>query len=321
MKKSLLIILIIIITLIILFMIGRGMPFGAKNSAFHVEKTGKISFIMISDDENEINLRRKADGWYLGDDQPVRPGAIDFILKTIREIRIKSPVSEEMYNELLGRNSTRHVEVKIYEKNSLIRSFHIYTNNGDKYPGLVQKDKRAKPFTVHMPGYDIDPLMNFVTVKRFWLPNVIFEVSPGNISEISLTYYNMPDSSFTIRQEGRGLAFENQYYTNEDIDTLALGRYLSYFSYIPFEQRILDEPFDAGDPLKESDLYFNLELITGDADTIDLLTWKRYIYNGNEKIRDTDRLWGSLNRGEDVFIISYYDLDPVIKYPSYFISE
>lgn len=320
MKKAL-IIIIILITLIIVLMIGRDMPFGTKNSAFHVEKTGKISRILISGDENEIDLRRKAGEWYLNDDQPVRPSAIDFILKTIREIRIKSPVSQEMYNELLGRDSTRHVEVKIYDKNRLIRSFHIYTGKGDEFPGLVQKDKRAKPFTVHMPGYDIDPLMNFVTAKNFWLPDIIFEVPPGNISEISLTYHNMPDSSFIIRHEGDKLAFENDHYAGEDIDTMALGRYLSYFSYIPFEQRILDEPVNTGDPLKERDPYFNLELITGDADTIDLLTWKRYIYDGNERIRDTDRLWGSMNRGEDIFIISYYDLDPVIKYPSYFISE
>ncbi|MDA3834926.1 MAG: hypothetical protein PF495_16190, partial [Spirochaetales bacterium] len=78
-------IIIIIIAVLALLLIGRQVPFGAKNSVFYVENTDRVYRILIGDDHNnEIELRRRSDEWFLGGNIEVRKPAIDLILKTIR---------------------------------------------------------------------------------------------------------------------------------------------------------------------------------------------------------------------------------------------
>ncbi len=314
-------VIVIIIIVIMLFFIGRHVPFGAGNSVFYVENTQRINSIIISDENRSVSLNREPDGWYVNGEYGARPQAIEFIIKTIGDIRIKSPVSDKTYEDLMGSENTREIKVQIFDNRKMIQSFYIYMNTGDEYPGIMQKRKKTKPFIVHIPGYETDPCSHFVTDSRFWMPFMVFELRPDQISEIHLKYSDTPDSSISIIQNGKEITFLSDYYNNEAIDTIATGRYLSYFTYVPFENWASDMSTGKKDSITASNPYFNLEVITDNSDTIKLLTWTRTIMSGNRIVVDTDRLWGTLNEGEDLFIIKYYDLDPLIKQPSYFIID
>jgi hypothetical protein len=110
-------------------------------------------------------------------------------------------------------------------------------------------------------------------------------------------------------------------YAGAGLDTAAIGRYLSYFTYVPFERWVPGSLSSNGGLFNGIRPYFRLDVFTNDADTLSLLTWTMMITQGDSVTEDTDRLLGSTNDGEDMFIIKYYDLDPLIKGPSYFISE
>ncbi|MBN1387356.1 MAG: hypothetical protein JW965_02860 [Bacteroidales bacterium] len=319
--KRLAIIISIIIIVILLFIIGRHVPFGADNSVFYVENTERINRILISDENKSVSLTLNTDGWYVNDEYRARSQAIDFLISILGDIRIKSPVTDKTYNDLLQNNSTREIEVQVFNSRKIIQSFYIYLNNEVDYPGIMQKRKKTKPFIVHLPGYDTDPCSHFVPDSRYWMPNMVFELNPGRISEIHFRYFNMPDSSFSIINNGAAMAFISKDYNNERIDSVAAGRYLSYFTWVPFETWVYDISTAEKDSITENNPYFSLEVITDDPDTLKLLTWKRMIMKGGRMVEDTDRLLGSLNGGEDLFVIRYYDLDPLIKEPSYFIID
>jgi hypothetical protein len=318
--KRLVIIILIIIIVIVLFIIGRHEPFGADNSVFFVENTDRISRISISDDNKSVSLVRDPDGWYIDDKYEASPQAIEFMLRILGDIRIKSPVSEKIYDELL-QNNTREIEVKIFNNRNIIQSFYIYMNNEVEYPGIMQKSKKTKPFIMQIPGYETDPCSYFVPDRRYWMPNVVFGLNPVHISRVHFNYFTKPDSSFSLINDGSGIAFSSESYNNERIDTMAAGRYLSYFTYVPFDNWIYDISISGKDSITESKPYFSLDVITDEPDTIKLITWKMMIKKGGMMVEDTDRLLGSLNGGEDLFVIRYYDLDPLIKEPSYFIID
>ena len=314
-------IILIIIIIIVLFIIGRHVPFGAGNSVFYVEKTERINRIIISNQNESVSLTSKPDGWYVNDEHSARIQAVEFMLRILKNIRIKSPVSDETYNDLLNDENTREIEVQVFGDGKIMQSFFIYMNNKVDYPGIMQKRKRTKPFFVHIPGYDADPCSHFVSDYRFWIPYTVFGLSPARISEVHFNYSDIPDSSFSVVNNGQEITFQSKNYKNEGIDTLAALRYLSYFTYVPFENWAYDMSANEKVSITESNPYFSLEVVTDDADTIKLLTWRMMINDGERNVEDTDRLWGSLNGGEDLFIIKYYDLDPLIKQPSYFIIE
>ncbi len=316
------IIIIIIIAAIAILLIGRQAPFDAKNSVFYVENTDRIYRILISDDHNnEVELMRRPDGWVIDGDIVVRSSAIDIILKTIRDIRIKSPISDEAFTQFADSEKTKHLEVMIYGKRRLLQSFHIYRNREDDAPGIMKRREAARPFVMHIPGEDADPAKRFIADSKFWMPNTVFAAGPGQISRIRVVYTDKPDSSFSIEREGGKINFSSAGYAGETVDTMVIGRYLSYFNYVPFES------YDHGlspqdtDSVSSDPVRYSIEVVTGVADTTRLLTWTRKIMKGGSLVRDTDRLWGSINDGGDLFVIRYYDLDPLIKYPSYFISD
>lgn len=313
--------IVIIIIILSVLLISRFRPFRTGNKVFYVENTDRISRILISGEKKSVELYRSQDGWHVNGEYPVRPGAMDFLLSTIRNIRIKSPVSDILYSDIIENKSTRHIEVQVYKKRRLVQSFHIYLNMDEEYPGIMQKSERTKPFTMHLPGYDTDPCLHFVPESKFWMPLTVFDLRPERISEIHMHYFESPDSSFSLVRHGGEIKIISEEHPGVAADTMAAVRYFSYFTWVPMQEWVYDIAQERKDSIVDGKRYFSLEVITGDPDTLELSTYTMMRREGDSLVNDTDRLWGSLNRGEDLFIVRYYDLDPLIKGPSYFIYD
>ncbi|MEE4213700.1 MAG: hypothetical protein V2I34_01465 [Bacteroidales bacterium] len=320
MKRIAVLIVILVLTAILLI-IGRRFPFGAGNSDFHVDNTEKISRILISGEKQSADLQRSPGGWIVNGRHPVRPSAIEPLLQFIEQLRIKSPVSGSVFEEIRSDENTSLVEVQIFAGRRIIQSYRIYRDSAPVYGGIMQKRRDTKPFYVHVPGYDIDPSSYFIADEKYWMPYTVFSISPEEIEGIDMHYFSKEDSSFSIVIDDRDILFSSAAYGGGDLDTAAIGRYLSYFTYVPFERWVPDSFYAAGSPVSELQPYFRLDLRGRDNDTLSLLTWTMMINEGGRTTEDTDRLMGSTNGGDDMFIIKYYDLDPVIKGPSYFISD
>ncbi len=320
MKRTLILFLAFLI-LIILLLTGRHIPFGAGNSDFHVEDIDRVTGVAITDATNNVGLEKKGGKWYVNGDMETRTQAMDFLLKTLKDIRIKSPVSSELFSGIYSDNNTSHIEVNVYHGNKTIRSFHIYRNNMNGMPGIMMRNKRSKPYFMHIPGYDTDPCLHFVTDERFWMPFIVFRIRPDEIDRVEFVNRSKPDSSFSIVQQGGRKTFFSPDYQNKRADSLTINRYLSYFSYVPFETWAFDLDSARKDSIVRSEPRHELMLIDRKGDSTQLLTWPRLDEGSGGHMIDTDRLWASINGGKDLFIIKYYDMDPLIKNPGYFISD
>lgn len=319
--RNITVIIVILVLAVIILIIGRRSPFGTRNSEFHVDNTEKVSRILISGEKQSVDLQRTDRGWTVNGMHYARPSAIETILRVIGQMRIKSPVSSAIFQRVRGDDPAPLIEVQIFAARRQIQSFRIYQDNASSHGGIMQKRKDSKPFYVHVPGYDPDPCSHFVVDEKYWMPYTVFNISPEEIGRIDLRYFSREDSSFSIVIRDRDILFSNAVYEGAELDTAAIGRYFSYFTYVPFERWVHGNLSSAGRLFTGIRPYFRLDVFNDDADTLSLMTWTMMKKQGGSATEDTDRLLGSTNGGDDMFIIKYYDLDPLIKGPSYFISD
>ncbi|MBM3420311.1 MAG: hypothetical protein FJY11_04160 [Bacteroidetes bacterium] len=62
-----------------------------------------------------------------------------------------------------------------------------------------------------------------------------------------------------------------------------------------------------------------LELADGKSKTLRL--WNKTIISDSVTVQDTDRAWGNLNDAGNLFVVRYYDIDPILRKMSYFFQQ
>ena len=109
-------------------------PFGKSNSSFAVEPQKEITRIELSQGGTKLSLYKEGENWLINNKIETRKSGVLFILRVLREIKIKSPVSEELFEKEISAKELVPVKVKIYDKRKLLNSFldkpsFNFTNN------------------------------------------------------------------------------------------------------------------------------------------------------------------------------------------------
>jgi len=105
------------------------------------------------------------------------------------------------------------------------------------------------------------------------------------------------------------------------VDTTSVRRYLSYFSYVPFERWALEMEEAERTEIIGQVPEFRIEVKFFYGGSVTFYGWQRIISSGESIEYDTDRIWGSTNNGEDIFIARYFDIDPLLKSVDYFYRD
>jgi hypothetical protein len=244
-----------------------------------------------------------------------------FLLRILTEIKIKSPVSAELFVSEITAKGIGPVRVKVYEKRKLVKSFLVYKTASNSYGNIMKMKERSKPFIVYIPGYEGNVGSCFTLNELFWQPYTVFNYLPSEIEYINLENLSDTSSSFSISNK-------NQHFTlsviNRDLegwDSILISRYLSYFTWIPFEKWA----FDIGGEEKkmvesQQPLYRITVNSTGGKKSV-LTLWEKKGGEDGTKIRDSDRLLGKTGSSDEFFVMRYFDIDPLLKKRSYFFPE
>ena len=184
----------------------------------------------------------------------------------------------------------------------------------------MKRSLKSKPFFVSLPGYESDPGSHFIADEKFWMPYNIFNLEPDAIESIDLRFKDPDMDDVSIRMEGddKGVYINGD--SLEGVDNESVRRYISYFTFVPFENWAFDLDPEIRSEMLASDPEIVLEL-NMDGKVIDARFWSKYNETAEGLTPDTDRLYGTLNNGKDFFVVRYFDLDPLIKTADYFISD
>jgi hypothetical protein len=179
----------------------------------------------------------------------------------------------------------------------------------------------SKPFILYVPGYETGIGSAFTVNELFWRPYTVFNLLPSEISSVRLE--NMADtgSSFTIRNKNHRFILYDMDKELSGWDTSRTARYLSYFIHIPFETWAFDVPPGEQEQIRKEKPLYRITVGKTGRDYIALDLWERAIQENGIRKKDTDRLWGKTNEKDELFIIRYVDIDPILKKRSYFFPD
>lgn len=320
MNKRLIWILPVLIIIILLLFRSRS-PFGKGNTSFASENGSEITRIELSEGLKKISIEKQGNSWLLNGEKEIRRNGALFLVRILQEMQIKSPVSPEMFKKEMKENNLKPVRVRTYNKHRLLRSFIVYKTRSNNYGNIMKMKENAKPFIMYVPGFDGNIGSAFTLNELFWMPYTIFDLLPSEIAKVSFESFADTANSFSIIRNGKGFTLNGNGRALSGYDSTQVARYLTYFTHIPFEDWSFETQDEMRNRIITGTLLYRITVEKpGGARTILTLWPKKILKDGLENI-DTDRLYGKTDSSDELFIVRYYDIDPLIKKRSYFFTN
>ena len=231
-NKKIFFISIVIILLFGLFFIEENKTSSFNTELFSVTDTLSINKIIISDRyDNEIELRRNNNQWIVNDSYLVRNDAIKTLLSTLKNIRIKNLLSNEIEKNIEKQISTLGVGVIIYNNNKKINSFIVGPSTRDHLGTYVYHFKTKKTYSTHIPGFNgfLSPRFgiqaNRIEINNWRNPTLI-DYQPNLID--SIFSYNFSNSAKSFKlicgKENNIKNYQNEIIKDVNFGTLNLFR-------------------------------------------------------------------------------------------------
>lgn len=318
MRRNAVWILVIGLACVVLFLFRSRSPFGKNNTSFAAPSDKEITRIELSGNDRKLIIELSNGKWLLNGKSEVRRNAAMLITKVVRELKIKSPVSPEMFDTVIASGNLKPVRVKVYEKRKLLTSFFVYKTSSNVYGNIMKTGEKSKPFIVYVPGFDGNIGNVFTLNELYWQPYTIFNLLPSEIASIDFRNPTEDDASFSIKNRGDSCVLTDGTNELQGCDPSTVKRYLSYFTFLPFESWALDlSPEDKMRIISQTPSY-EITVTRPEGSQIRLTLWKKL--NDKGEI-DSDRLYGKTDASNEIFIIRYFDIDPLLKRREYFFGN
>jgi hypothetical protein len=313
-----LVVLLIILTLVLILLKTRS-PFGRSNTSFAAESEKEITKIDLSQTKQRIVLEKKGENWVINGNYETRKSGIIFILRILKEMKIKSPVSEELFKTEISDKGIEPVKVKIYGNKRLLRSFLVYKTRSNNYGNIMKMREGAKPFIVSVPGNDNDIGSAFTMNELYWKPYTVFNFLPSEISSVDFENLSDTSNSFSVLTVNHRYILKGGNRNLSGWDTSLVSRFLTYFIRVPFESWALEMSVQDQKAVKSGQPLYRITVNSQEGKKTILTLWERMSENSNTA--DSDRLLGKTEERDELFIIRYFDIDPLLKKRSYFFPK
>lgn len=308
---------ILVISFIVILLTMKHSPFGKKNTSFASNPKNSITRIVFMHGKEELTLENKDGKWILNDRLQTRKSSISYILNVLTEMTIKSPVSPELFDTVIASKNILPVRVRTFEDRNLLSDFLVYKTQSNIYGNIMKTGERAKPFIVYVPGHDSDIGSVFNMNELYWQPYTIFNLLPSEIASVDLINNNDSTNNFRITRTGKAYSLSDGHNTLSGWDSTLVKRYFSYFTFIPFESWASDMSVHEKARIISSRPAFHISVKTAEGAIQNLSLWTRTKSDGSA---DSDRLYGKTDASDELFIVRYYDIDPVLKKREYFFN-
>lgn len=317
-KKIYWILAIIVLTGFVILLLRTRTPFGKSNTSFASVPKSEITLIEISDGKGKLSLAKNNDRWLLNGEKEVRKNGVMMVLRVLQELKIKSPVSKDLFDTVIISRGIKPVRVKVYENHKLLSSFLVYKTQSNTYGNIMKTREGAKPFIVYVPGFEGNIGSVFTLNELYWQPYTIFNLLPSEIKSISFRNVRDTANSFFVINNKRIVSLTDGKKELQGYDSTLVTRYVSYYTWIPFESWALNLSPEEKSRIISSSPVFEITANKADGNSIVLTLWNRTLENGEP---DSDRLYGKTQSTNELFVVRYFDIDPLLKKRSYFFGK
>jgi len=263
----------------------------SNEAAFALKDTSVITSIVISKNDSSLTFSRSGGYWRFYKSYIANPSLMDICFRVISQVEIKSAIPKKKLIEISDKIKQKGSEIKIYQKNKLIRNYYIYPDYLTKSIYMMMKGSN-KPFQVLLPSFQGNFAAVFRIDTNFWRDLSVIRYSPAQINYIKVEQTGNPKQSFILQTSKKEkiilsdlISGQSQKFNSEAVEAyLFCFRNVKIVKYIGNEKKIFDQllktqpsyiitirevsgnlkvlktyPFNkiSGSPEKENIVYFN----------------------------------------------------------------
>lgn len=309
------------ITIILLLVFRNRLPYGGRNSSFGSDPQKEITRIEFSESGKKLSLEKKGESWVINGRGEARKSGIMFIIRVLREMEIKSPVSSDLFRAEITDKGIDPVKIRVFGERKLLKSFIVYKTSSNRYGNIMKIRERSKPFIVCVPGYESDIGSAFTLNELFWQPYTVFNLLPSEIESVNLENNVDPSASFKITAQNHHFVLTSGGLEISGWDSTLVTRYLSYFAWIPFEKWAPEMSVEEKKLVGASQPLYRITVTTSAGKMLILTLWEKVLQEEGSVTKDSDRLLGRTQASDEFFVMRYFDIDPLLKKKSYFFPE
>ena len=216
---------LIILIIISIYLINRNRKSTISNdNKFEVADNSLITKIFLADrNGNTITLDKHNDNWLVNNKFNVRRDAISTLLSTIKKIKIRKPVSNKAFENVIKYMATSGVSVEIFSDKKMIKSYTIGSNTPDHIGTYMLLKNSQKPYVIHIPAFNgfLSPrygIQASIIDVNSWRSNSIFKLSANEINQLQYTDFNNIKNSYSLKtspltlidSQGKNVSFNKQ---------------------------------------------------------------------------------------------------------------
>ncbi len=345
MKKNRIVVLLVsaLVAVIVISLVSdRYSTLKEKETDFAVRDTASVTKVFIADKkENSVLLERSKSGWTLNDQFVANTKVVDFLLSTMKRLKVKSPVPLSLRNGVIKRLSSNGIKVEVYQEvyrvnlfnrykffkhEKLTKVFYVGDATQDNMGTYMLIEDADNPYIIFIPDFRGFLFSRFSPKPDDWKSHMVFNAKLAEIKSVSLRFNDEPESSFKVDVvDARGNYRVTDLYTGETLDsydTLKLLNFLTSFRDLRYETRMnnLMTPMKLDSIINSTPLY-ELTLVDKFDDTTMVPMFKKHsmpesIANAYDMLVpiDHDRFYALINDGKDFVLMQYYVFDRVL-YP------
>lgn len=284
---------------------------------FHVDDPSAITKIELSQTVKgqpgeRVSLdKQKPKEWLVDGKYSANWPKLDAFLKTLTQIRIKSPIEDAGQASSLSLLKRNHTRVKIYGTDKVIVEYLIGPTDNKHKSNIMMIEGGSKTYLVSKPGQSGYVSVFYITRSNDWRELLLFNAKGNELAEVSV---NFPDSvglSYRLYREEEGMPW-----ILEDGGPADPGRtqgYLSLFEGKVFAESLADQAFpELRDSLarRTPDVVFGYATTEGKSGELKLFA----------RPENPNNYFGYLEGQADLYTVQHFVMDKYLKSRSYFIS-
>ena len=303
--------------------------YSKSESDFSIKDTASVMQIVLTDlSGHKIDLARNNDSWQLNGKYKARPETVRYLLQTLYQLEVVTPVAKSMYNNVVKEIAGSNVKVEIFGKDGKkIKGFYIGQPSQSYRGNFMLMEKSDVPFVVNIPGFNGFVSSRFTVEELEWRDRSVFAYDPEKIQKIEVQYPTMNDSSFTITRDNGKLSLSLAKGSADGFNPEIASYYLKQFTVLTCESFIQDMT------KKDSVLATTpvcIIAVTDPAGTNTLKVFYRPVtfrskmqfnYKGEELNFDPDKFYGVIENDKDLVVIQSFVFGKLFVTPPYFFRQ
>ena len=301
MKKLYFYLFIIIVCIVLLFLAIKK---SSHNSSlridkrhFAIEDTISINQIILQNrnlEKIKLNRIQENNKWVLNDSIKANQYLINLLLKTIKEMRIKSPIARAALPNIIQRMAIQHTRVEIWTHKKEKHVIYVGGETPDQLGTFMMIEGAVEPYIMHIPGFNGYLSSRFSCKTHLWKSKEIF------LNNIQSAKYiiQSPKTNNTFNISDNNLKYLTSIYCE---------------SYLTGHDQ-----FDINE-IKNRTPFFTIQTETTDKKTQTLYCIRKYPvnkakYQGHQY--DRERFYGMINN--TLMLIQYQQFNNFIEHESLF---